>query len=303
MFEFEKLAVALGGAAVFVSIISFVIYIALFVIGYYLYCVTQEKIAAKLKVGPTWMAYVPFARNVERMKMAKMPMWKLMFVGSAFTMIFSTAIIVLIGFIFGTMNAALGFVIGAILYVAYLVFYIIESYKYYIFIADTFGFDRALSLTTLFIPLLGQVFIYLIAFSKRIQPNGGKAEAAAPAPVANNAAGSFNYSSVGASSVNGLEGVSGMYQGAQFKMNANDEFMIGRDGTLADIVISANSEKVSRRHCSVRYLPTNNTYEVTDYSSNGTFYGNTRLVKGQPISVPRGTVLVVGDKMNQFKLL
>jgi len=300
--ELANLTASFAGLGVAISILSPIVTIAMAVIGYYLYCVPQEKIAKKLRAGTTWMAYVPFARNVQRVKMANMPMWKLMFVGSTFTVLFSFAVIILVGFIFWLLTPALGIIVGSILALAYTVLYLIETYKYNVFMADTFGFDRALAFLWMF-NWAGQIFTYIIAFSKRIQPNG-KGESAPSGRVAP-PAGPVGGAAPAGPQVNGIQGLSGMYEGAQFKMNPNEEFMIGRDGTLADIVISANSEKISRRHCSIKYLASYNCYEVTDFSLNGTFYGNsrTRMVKDTPTQLPRGTTLVIGDKNNQFKLL
>ena len=52
--------------------------------GYYLYCVPQQKIADKLGYKHGWMAYIPVARNIQRMKMIGMSLWKFFFVGSIF---------------------------------------------------------------------------------------------------------------------------------------------------------------------------------------------------------------------------
>lgn len=292
----ELIAGLSTGAAIGLSILS----IVSTVISYYIYCVAQEKTAAKLNAGATWMAYVPFARNAQRMHMAKMPMWKLMFVGGWPTRIVSVAALALFSAIFYAMTRALGFIIFAILVIVYAVFCIIETYRYNLIIADTFCYDKPLAFIWLFAPSIGQVFTYIIALSNRVQPNGKSA----PAPGNNNNIGANNGGSAAAGSgVNGIEGSVGMYAGAQFKMNPNEEFIIGRDSTLADIVISVGSEKVSRRHCSVKYLPQFNSYQVIDYSLNGTFYGNNRLAKDQPTQLPRGTTLVIGDKHNQFKLM
>lgn len=292
----ENAIAAFAGLGVAAWFIIILVSTAISVINYYLYCVPQEKIAAKMNAGSTWMAYVPFARNVQRMKMANMPTWKLLFVGSTFTVAFSMLVIFLVSLIFIAINGLLGTIICSLLIIVYLVFYIIETYRYNLIIADTFGFDKPLALVWMFVPVVGQVITYLIALSNRIQPKGKSA------PRATGAA-PKDSSIPAAPQVNGLEGVAGMYSGAQFKMSANEEFMIGRDGTLSDIVISTNSEKVSRRHCSVKYLASLNCYQVTDYSLNGTFYGNSRLVKDQPTQLPRGTTIVIGDKYNQFKLM
>lgn len=269
------------------------------VLGYYLYCVTQHYIAKKLGNNDTWMSYVPFARNIQRMRMVNMPMWKLLFVGSAFvsfTSLFSLGLIVLIGILFGSMKVALGITVGIILGLVYLVLFVIYTFEYQTKIAAKFGFVKApYALVMMFLKPVGIVMEYMLALSDRFYvgnaapaPVPGPAPAPAPAPDP---------------SAIGLLGISGMYQGAKFTMKPGDEFVIGRDGTLANVIISTNGDKVSRRHCTVTFNPATCRYEVTDFSSNGTYHGNERLLKGQATPIARGTTIVIGDKMNQFKLM
>lgn len=280
-----------------IIVIYVVLLAAIAAINYYIYCIEQQYTAKKLGDNETWMAYVPFARNVQRMNMVDMPMWKLFFVGGVFTKIFSWAIIGLVAFMFAAINPLLGGIIGAVLLIAYEVFYYISTYKFYYIIAEKFGFIPApTALVVMFIPIASQAFKYLIALSDRYYV--GKATA----PAAGSAAPGGVNAGAGASSGNiGIYGVSGMYAGAEFTMKATDEFVIGRDGTLSNIIISTNGDKVSRRHCTIRFV--GGRYEVTDFSSNGTFYNNERLIKGQATPLPRGTTLVIGDKANQFRLM
>lgn len=301
MYRLEEFLAISGSMLAMLYVVIGLLGTAMSVLSYYIYCMPQEKIAKKLRAGSTWMAYVPFARNVQRMKMAGMPMWKLMFVGSTFTFSFSVAVLVLFSLIFYAMKPVLGFVVMVLLIVVYFVFYVLESYKYNLIIAGKFGYDKPLAFVWTFpylVPVVGTVFTYAVALSSRIQPNGFRA---ASAPVAAPSA----APAAAPSGAFGLEGVTGMYAGAQFKMSGDEEFKIGRDGELCDIVISAKSEKVSRRHCTVKFIASSNCYQVTDYSMNGTFYGPSaqRLPKDQPTQLQRGTTLIIGNKDNQFKLM
>ncbi len=276
--------------------------VAILAVSYYIYCVPQEKIAAKLGDDATWMAYVPFARNAQRMSMVDMPMWKMFFVGGLFTYLFGLGIIFVICWLFATLNPLMAIVMGVILVIVHGVFYILSSYDFYCRIADNFGFDKVpTAFIMMFVPAASSVISYLIALSDRYYVGAAPAPSAAPAPNAAPAGSAFQMSA-GSDDI-GLMGISGMYAGAKFTMKATDEFVIGRDSTLSNIIISANGDKVSRRHCTVRFVPATCSYEVTDFSSNGTFYGNTRLLKGQPTSIARGTTIVIGDKLNQFKLM
>ncbi len=266
--------------------------------SYYFYCIPQALIAKKLGHKDVWMAYVAFARNVQRMKMLGMPTWKLMFVGGVFTTSVCFGALFLLVWACGAINPIFALFIAVMLFLAYLVFWFLCTYDYSCRLASKFGFDRVpTALILMFAPGLSQVFMYLIALSDRYYV-GAPAKAA---PVSGGAA--VAAAPVADTSAIGLLGVSGMYQGAKFTMKPGDEFVIGRDGTLSNIIISTNGDKVSRRHCTVTFNSATCRYEVTDFSSNGTYYGNERLLKGQATQIARGTTIVIGDKMNQFKLM
>lgn len=101
----------------------------------------------------------------------------------------------------------------------------------------------------------------------------------------------------------GLVGVCGMWTDAEFFNNSKQAITIGRDAAQCNIVISENAGKVSRKHCTVRYDYSENMYIVTDFSSNGTFLDNgKKLNAGVPTPVECGTVIILGDENNAFKL-
>jgi hypothetical protein len=100
-----------------------------------------------------------------------------------------------------------------------------------------------------------------------------------------------------------LTGMSGMYAGQNIPMAANDELLIGRDATMANIILDQNADKVSRKHCGIRYDAGRGVYMVTDYSSNGTFIdGGSRLVANVPTAMQHGTVIALGNRENRFRL-
>lgn len=82
------------------------------------------------------------------------------------------------------------------------------------------------------------------------------------------------YSGQNMPAVGIIEGQFGAYQGKRCEIYAGTTYKIGRESGC-DIQI--NHPKVSRIHCTVCKLPSGN-YRITDYSSNGTFYENRRLV-------------------------
>lgn len=277
-------------------IVWIVFAIAFAVVTYYLYCVPQERLSKKVGLPSTWMAYLPVARNIQRMKLVNMSMWKLMFVGSTFTFCICEVLIAVINYMFFSMTQqpVFTYCMWVILTVGYIVMYIIFTYEYNLRLSKKFGYDTPMALVLMFTQF-APVFIYIMAFSNRVQPMGKKSAASVGS----------GYTPVSSAAREaGLAGVSGMYAGQTFKMKDGEKFVIGRDGSMCHIVISANSEKVSRKHCAIKYIAAEDCYEVTDYSLNGTALENgSYLPKEQPSKVRRGTEILVGDKNNQFKLL
>lgn len=101
----------------------------------------------------------------------------------------------------------------------------------------------------------------------------------------------------------GLVGVCGMWTNAEFFNNSGRPIVIGRNPSQCDVVITENAEKVSRKHCTVNFDYKNNMYIVTDHSSNGTHLDNgKRLVLELPTPVECGTVIIIGDENNAFRL-
>ena len=60
---------------------------------------------------------------------------------------------------------------------------------------------------------------------------------------------------------------------------------------------------ISGLHCSIQYNEEENVYFVTDYSSNGTFSENRRLLFETPVAVKCGTVLTLGPSEMVVRLL
>lgn len=99
-------------------------------------------------------------------------------------------------------------------------------------------------------------------------------------------------------------GLSGIYEGAVFKMFPNEVLTIGRDSNFANIVIGAECSKVSRKHCSVKYIPSCNGYEITDYSKNGVRVDKKHLLpRDRAVLLSRGSIIEIGNSDNMFKLM
>ena len=101
----------------------------------------------------------------------------------------------------------------------------------------------------------------------------------------------------------GILGVTGMYAGSLFPLQPDETVTIGRDKNVSQIVFVNGAEKISRRHCTVRFSSKDQKYHVTDYSSNGTYIDGTALPKEQPVIVERGSSLALGNTNNVVRLL
>lgn len=81
-----------------------------------------------------------------------------------------------------------------------------------------------------------------------------------------------------------LIGVKGRYSGCAFPIEVNDRLILGRDASVCNIIFDETDSGISRCHCTIGYNSLQNTYFITDYSSNGTY-----IVKnGQKIKLPYG---------------
>ena len=101
----------------------------------------------------------------------------------------------------------------------------------------------------------------------------------------------------------GMKGVTGMYSGYEMDLRPDETVLVGRDGTQVHVVISSGAERVSRRHCSVRYDSRRACYVVVDFSKNGSFREDgSRLRSNTEEYLRRGEVLYLGDRSNGFRL-
>jgi hypothetical protein len=91
-----------------------------------------------------------------------------------------------------------------------------------------------------------------------------------------------------------LRGITGAYAGAEIPIPAGVATVIGRDPDSCNVVIKG--ENVSRRHCSVSYLPESGVYRVTDFSVNGVFDGTgKRLPAKTAVTMFEGSELHIGN--------
>jgi pSer/pThr/pTyr-binding forkhead associated (FHA) protein len=102
--------------------------------------------------------------------------------------------------------------------------------------------------------------------------------------------------------VGSIMGLTGTYADAIFRLDPDEDITIGRDPKTSQIVVDEDCDLVSRTHCTVKGSTKSGQYSVIDYSKNGTFVNGERLPRGIVVSVPRGSVLFIGDRQNTFKL-
>ena len=96
-----------------------------------------------------------------------------------------------------------------------------------------------------------------------------------------------------------VKGLFGSFMGRSYPVSSGMSYRIGRESSC-DIQIV--HKRVSRVHCTIELMP-DGIYQVTDYSSNGTFYNNTKLQYGILYTIPRGSILAIGDADNVIQLM
>lgn len=105
----------------------------------------------------------------------------------------------------------------------------------------------------------------------------------------------------GASVGGTLYGVSGSYRNSNIDMKPDETIYIGRDPSKCSLIITDDTDKVSRVHCTVAYKPSEG-YVVTDMSKNGTFTKSSKLPYNVPTVFPEGTQIQLADSSNIFRL-
>lgn len=99
----------------------------------------------------------------------------------------------------------------------------------------------------------------------------------------------------------GLIGISGSFAGAKLNFQ-REKIIIGRDPRLCNLVL--RGQKISRKHCEIRFDEEKNCYIVRDCSLNGVFRDNgERLIKGNGVYLPRNSVIYIASPDNSFKLI
>ena len=98
-----------------------------------------------------------------------------------------------------------------------------------------------------------------------------------------------------------LVGKTGVCRGITIHFRPEQRILVGRDDTVADVVIARPT--VSRLHCVIIFHEKDNTYEIVDFSKNGTYISDKqRLVPDTAYCVNAGTKISFGDMDNIYYL-
>lgn len=97
--------------------------------------------------------------------------------------------------------------------------------------------------------------------------------------------------------------LSGKESGYRYPVEDGEELIIGKDPSVAHIVVDSGHERISKKHCGIKWNAGMNQYQVIDYSTNGTYINSIRkLSKGLFVTVPKGTIINLGKDNIDFKL-
>ena len=306
----------------FINVIGVILIVIMFVALYVISSFKWQFIGRKAGLQKDWMPFVPFARTVYKLSIVDEVWWRMFFKDGFW--FYAWLLITLINAITGYRGLTFAIVLSTLYGLCCLAYNVYYRYKFYV----AHNIKPHLSLCLLIPPVFTiiQVWDYLIAFGRNYPFTGEGTSRAMldvmdvpqlkdargnPMPVTQamkpghgapwvaDKAAPAGDSPMSCS----LAGLSGMYAGQTIPMAPNEELIIGRDAALANVIVDQNADKISRKHCGIRFDQTRNSYTVTDYSSNGTYIdGESRLVSNVPTTVHRGAVINLGNRENRFRL-
>ncbi len=282
------------------NIIGFIIF-AILGVTYALNGFQNMHIGRKAGLDKDWMPFVPFAHTIYRLQMVNEQWWKMFFL--EFSWLYGGIVYMIINAISNGKWQTFGIIV-LVFYagccIAYRIYYRWKFYK-------AFNVQPVLCLLFLSIwfPFV-RVFDLFIAFTDNFSFSGdgmSQTVSGTARSVVNVRDGGGQNMGQGKAEGGSVTGMSGMYTGQTLPLMPKDEMVIGRDNALCNLIIDQSADKVSRKHCGVIFDPVRNVYQVTDYSSNGTFQeGGNRLVANAPTTMQRGTVISLGSRENRFRL-
>ena len=87
--------------------------------------------------------------------------------------------------------------------------------------------------------------------------------------------------------------LSGEYEGAVLPLRFGDTMLIGRDRNVCNVILT--NPRVSRKHCSIQYDVSTDSFKVVNYSKNGIFVDGQRLDINRPYQFTHGTIIKISD--------
>ncbi len=288
-----------------ISIVYLVILIGAF---YAFYGFVVMYTGRKAGLEKDWMAFVPLARTVYRLKIVEEQWWKMFFL--EWTWLYAWLLQFFIRLISNGAWNAFGSVLATLLLLCAIGYNVYYRHKFY----KAFGINPTLALTALSlafwqfpVTLLGAwafgsiatIFDILIAYTDLFEFGGEGMNRRLKSDVQAAMDPGRKEKPRGGS----VTGLNGMYANQDFNLADDDELIIGRDAQFSNIILDQNADKVSRKHCGIVYDAARACYRVTDYSTNGTFIdGGSRLVANVPTTLQKGTIIALGSRENRFKL-
>lgn len=100
-----------------------------------------------------------------------------------------------------------------------------------------------------------------------------------------------------------LRGLSGHFSSQRLTMDQG-QFIMGRDARVCNLVFPVNTEKVSKRHCVLRFDAMQGRFVLEDcFSTNGTYLANgQRIAAGQSVLLEPGGQFYLADRENLFEV-
>ncbi|MBI4906010.1 MAG: trypsin-like peptidase domain-containing protein [Acidobacteria bacterium] len=100
-----------------------------------------------------------------------------------------------------------------------------------------------------------------------------------------------------------LRGVTGFYAGTSIAFE-DQPWILGRDRNVANLVFPADQPGISKRHCTLTFVPGSGEVKLEDtWSTHGTFLMNgTKLEPGKPYTLRPGDRFYLAERSNVFEI-
>ncbi len=276
--------------------------ILLIALMYITACYTVMLIGRKAGETDDWMAFVPIANDIYRLRFVNAPKWHVFFFGLTGTLCIAIVEFLIYSAFRASFSVAF-LIIGIIILLGYIIMWVYVKFQYMTRYYRGFGFHHMLALIyfTPFVAIFKTGFDLYFAFGNSVVYDKQAAVSAYRCSSTPKCSAPQSYSSFPA--IGRISAINGMYKDAVFQIGDMEEISFGRENPDCQIVFDQFNTDVSRKHCAVRYNAKDGKYIVTDFSKNGTFTSEDhRLQPGVPVAFPSGTIICLGSRKNMFRL-